>query len=112
MVRRPCLEPGCSALAEPGQARCEPHRKARTRATSRARGTTSSQGYGTDHQKLRRQLLATAVGRLCTRCGQPIQPGQPVDLDHTDDRRGYRGMAHRSCNRAAGGRRGAARRRR
>jgi hypothetical protein len=38
----------------------------------------------------------------CTRCGRQIEPGQLWDLDHTDDRSGYLGPAHRSCNRSAG----------
>ena len=33
-----------------------------------------------------------------------MMPGQALDLDHTDDRRSYRGMTHRSCNRADGAR--------
>lgn len=27
---------------------------------------------------------------------------QDLDLDHNEDRTGYRGLAHRSCNRQAG----------
>ena len=38
-------------------------------------------------------------------------PGQPLDLDHTDDRAGYLGMSHATCNRRAGGQAGQARRR-
>jgi hypothetical protein len=38
-------------------------------------------------------------------------PGQPLDLDHTDDRAGYRGFAHAKCNREAGARLGNERRR-
>ena len=56
-------------------------------------------------------MLPYAVGSVCARCGRPILPGQPVDLDHTDDGVGYRGWAHRRCNRQAGGRLGRARQR-
>jgi hypothetical protein len=28
---------------------------------------------------------------------------QQLDLDHTEDRQGYRGLAHARCNRQAGG---------
>src|SRR5829696_472704 len=38
-------------------------------------------------------------------------PGQALDLDHTDDRAGYLGFSHSTCNRAAGARLGNARRR-
>ena len=38
----------------------------------------------------------------CSRCGEPIQPGEEWDLDHRDDRRGYLGAAHSRCNRRAG----------
>jgi len=38
-------------------------------------------------------------------------PGQPLDLDHADDRPGWLGFSHAKCNRQAGGRRGAAARR-
>lgn len=34
-------------------------------------------------------------------------PGQPLHLDHTDDRTGYLGFAHAACNRKAGARKGA-----
>jgi hypothetical protein len=46
----------------------------------------------------------------CSRCGEPILPGQDWDLDHSDDRRGYIGPAHAACNRSAGGRKAAANR--
>lgn len=70
--------------------------------------TTAQRGYGYDHQKLRRALLPDAYGRPCPHhgidphCPGLMLPGQDLDLDHTDDRNGYRGMAHASCNRRAG----------
>ena len=62
----------------------------------------STNHYDTAHRRLREALLAQSVGKTCPHCGDPIQAGQPVDLDHTDDRLGYRGLAHASCNRRAG----------
>lgn len=75
-------------------------------------GNTTQAGYGYQHQKLRQTLLADAYGRPCPHCGLPMLPGQRLDLDHTADRSGYRGMAHASCNRSDGARRGNAKRQR
>jgi hypothetical protein len=66
--------------------------------------------YGGRHQSTRRVLAADAAGRPCVLCGRPMLPGQPLDLDHAPDGSGYRGMAHATCNRVDGGRRGARRR--
>ncbi|MFJ9114470.1 endonuclease domain-containing protein [Streptomyces sp. NPDC102394] len=76
------------------------------------KNTTTAQGYGYSHQALRRALLPDAYGKPCPHCGKPMLRGQSLDLDHTPDRSGYRGMAHASCNRADGARRGNARRKR
>ena len=78
--------------------------------------STTARGYGYDHQKLRAALLPGAYGHPCPHHGTDPQcpglmlPGQALDLDHTDDRTAYRGMAHASCNRRAGGRKGNAKR--
>lgn len=70
-----------------------------------------SRGYGGTHQAIRTALLPTAYGRPCSRCGKPMYPHQPLDLDHDDnDRSRYRGFSHASCNRAAGARKANARR--
>jgi hypothetical protein len=70
--------------------------------------TTSQRGYGTSHQKARAAAIAAhRDGDPCARCGHPMH-GDPanLDLDHSDDRTQYRGLAHRQCNRSAGGRKG------
>jgi hypothetical protein len=61
--------------------------------------------YQGAHRAIRRAVLPYAYGQLCHLCGQPMLPGQPLDLDHRPDGRGYRGMSHSRCNRADGGRR-------
>ncbi|HET6908892.1 MAG TPA: hypothetical protein VFH54_06090 [Mycobacteriales bacterium] len=78
----------------------------------RRRRTTTEQGLGWEHQKLRRKLLPKAYGTPCGYCGQLMVRGQPLDLDHSTPRAfgGVRGdrMVHRRCNQSAGGRIGAA----
>jgi hypothetical protein len=59
-----------------------------------------ARGYTNAHVARRRQLeplVATGQTR-CSRCGQLIQPGQPWHLDHRDDRQGYLGPSHATCN--------------
>ena len=73
---------------------------------------TTERGYGSDHQRTRKALLAEAYGQPCHHCGRPMLPGQALDLDHTADRSAYRGFAHAHCNRSEGGKRGNAKRRR
>jgi hypothetical protein len=78
-----------------------------------ARLTTSKRGYGWAHQQARKRALAAMPdGAPCTRCGGPMwrSQGKLLDLDHTDDRTGYRGLAHRACNRRAGQAKGVRRR--
>ena len=58
--------------------------------------------YDRAHRELREQLLPRSYYTPCHHCGGLMIPGQALDLDHTDDRRGYRGMAHAACNRSAG----------
>lgn len=66
-------------------------------------GRTTARGYGTKHQRRRRQLAAKVErGEVtCWRCGRLIAPGEPWDLGHDDrDRTVTRGPEHRACNRA------------
>jgi hypothetical protein len=74
---------------------------------ARTYGTTTARGYGTPHQKLRKQLIAAFTpGQPCARCGQPIWNPAEADLGHTDDKMAYTGLEHQRCNRADGPRRG------
>ena len=60
--------------------------------------------YSRQHDIARARFLKEWGNRPCVRCGEPIEPGQPVDLDHRDDGQGYLGLSHSSCNRTAGAR--------
>jgi hypothetical protein len=62
-----------------------------------------SGGYGRRHRELVLRTRPQAVGMLCSRCGNPMLAESDMELDHTDDRRGYRGYSHRACNRRHGG---------
>lgn len=69
--------------------------------------TQLARGYGYEHKKLRR-MLRDSVARglaLCAYCGDPIEPWEPWDLGHADDRRFWNGPEHVRCNRKSSTRR-------
>jgi hypothetical protein len=69
-------------------------------ASTKRQLSRHARGYTNAHVARRRQLeplVATGQAR-CSRCGQPIEPGQPWHLDHRDDRSGYLGPSHATCN--------------
>lgn len=74
--------------------RCAEH----ARAHDKARGTRQQRGYGAEHQRTRAELLPQAYGQPCPHCGERMWPDQALHLDHTDDRSGYIGMCHSTCN--------------
>lgn len=100
MTLRVCPKPGCGTLTTGGP--CNAHAK----ADDHARGTRQARGYDQAHDAERRRWQAELAIRpvACARCDQPIHPGEPFDLGHTDDRTAWTGPEHQRCNRAAGGR--------
>jgi 5-methylcytosine-specific restriction protein A len=93
MVRRPCLEPGCPNLAQPGHPRCLNC----TRAHRRQAGTTAARGYGPTWRRHAHAAIATHRAQHGDTCPgwarQPhaIAPSQWV-CDHD------LGPLCRSCN--------------
>ena len=106
MPKRFCLD--CHQLFDrdtTGTQRCPEHQAIADRK-SNARANTTSRGYGTPHQRKRRQLLEQfQPGQPCARCGKPITSSDDADLGHADGQQGYRGLEHRACNRGASRRR-------
>ena len=99
---RVCCVPGCPELiAACAGGRCPTHRA----EVEWARGTRQQRGYTAEHVRLRKQLgVLVAQGRaICARCHDPIDPTEPWDLGHSDDRKAWTGPEHTHCNRAAGG---------
>ena len=104
-----CGTAGCRALFDrddTGTQRCPRCQPAATAARN-ARANTTRRGYGSDHQRLRKQLLDVFVpGQPCARCGLPIAGKDDAQLGHDDqDRSRYRGLEHVACNEATAGRR-------
>lgn len=64
--------------------------------------------YGASHRAMRRHLIANLIDgeTRCVRCRRPLTKAMKLHLDHTDDRRGYLGLAHAFCNESAAGRKG------
>ena len=58
--------------------------------------------YAGRHQASAGRVCQFAYGKPCVRCGRPMLPDQPLDLDHRDDGNGCAGFAHSHCNRSAG----------
>lgn len=77
---------------------------------SKVRAPRAQRGYGAEHTRARREGLPGAYGTTCSRFGEDplctglMKPGQRLALDHTDDRRGYRGFSHEACNARASSR--------
>lgn len=68
--------------------------------------STTERGYGAEHQALRRSWKpAVATGRVrchakvCLMPTRLIDPAEPWDLGHTEDRADWTGPEHRTCNR-------------
>ena len=106
MAGRRCPGERCPRILTQGQRYCPQH----ALEYEQRRGTPAQRGYDTEHQKLRRTWQARLdAGEIihCARCGSRINP-RAWDLGHTEDRAAWTGPECVGCNRADGGRRGAA----
>jgi 5-methylcytosine-specific restriction endonuclease McrA len=72
-----CSVPGCPTLTP--NTKCAVHRN----IASRARGTTTEQGYGWTHQQRRAQLLDALLDPRCPDCGNPMTTPTDMVADHS-----------------------------
>jgi hypothetical protein len=88
---------------------CSPNCRQIKRTVSSTRLSSHARGYGPAHQRHRREWETRIItgGVDCCLCGLAISATEPWHLDHTEDRKGYRGAAHRVCNLREGQRRSA-----
>jgi hypothetical protein len=111
----PCVSCGTRvAFSRGGVSRCHPCRRRRNAEVvdqiaadpslaKYVRLPSAARGYGYEHQKMRKQFIsAFRPGDPCVRCGDPMLDPKELHLDHTDDRSGYLGLSHASCNTRAG----------
>lgn len=120
-MKRTCAGCGKTMIANrsslpQGQATCQPCRRERNALKvpnaqsieapllplriTRPQASSSARGYGREHQVLRKAMMEqVATGTVvCCLCASLIEPDETWHLDHTVDRSGYRGAAHRICN--------------
>lgn len=96
---RPCER--CSTeftQRQPSQRYCSGACRERLRTPSPEKRARDKVAYGPAHRRLRAALLPSAYGSDCHLCGEVMREGQPLHLDHAEDRESYRGMAHAHCN--------------
>ncbi len=72
---------------------------------ARPRPSSTARGYGTEHQRRRRELLPLFMGRNCAECGEEMRADQALDLDHSvplrvDPTSKADRVLHRACNAA------------
>lgn len=104
MGMRRCPGTRCPVLIPAGQRYCPVHQA----EYERGRGSTVERGYGSAHTRLRASLLAkleAGEAMYCALCGVRLRVTDDLALDHSVDRRSYRGLAHRRCNDSDGGKR-------
>lgn len=68
-LRRPCLSPGCKALAMPGESRCPEHRRAKARHHNARKNARRQNAPGDGAARRRRYRLNLQGAGVCNECG-------------------------------------------
>lgn len=78
-MRRPCIEPGCTLLAQEGRSRCQAHQQQQARARNRGRRTRAHPSQGAA-ALLRRAVNQTGTG-TCAHCHRAFTAAA-LEVDH------------------------------
>ena len=83
--KKPCAHPGCPELVD-NKTYCEKHetkyKKEKWKQADSKRGTSKERGYGANHRKLRKIVLAEEP--LCRHCKQEGRLVPATEMDHID----------------------------
>ena len=77
---RPCQHPGCGVLVDGRDSRCDRHRRQVAREREGRRDSSTSRGYGSDWQRLRKRKLLTDP--YCADCKSQGRATLAVEVDH------------------------------
>ena len=99
MALRPCLECGTPT----NQTRCPTHTTTHRAQQNQGRPTSTTRGYGTQHQQARKQLATTLPTHCWYGCGTILTPNSNWVAAHiTDgDPNSPRVVSCRTCNERA-----------
>jgi len=97
--------------SNPGSQRCKPCQVSNDRARDQKRGTAAQRGYGADHARKAKAVVADAIARNigCCYCGGSPTPDDPFVGCHVyaqsrgGPKDGPLSAGHRSCNNRAAG---------
>lgn len=113
MPQRWCLSCGqlFDMATNPGKQRCKPCDTTATRQRDQQRGTPAQRGYGPEHAKRAKQVIADAIARNlgCCYCGGSPTADDPFVGCHIyaqsrgGPKDGPLAAGHRSCNNRAAG---------
>ncbi|MCE2660749.1 MAG: HNH endonuclease [Rubrivivax sp.] len=92
---RPCVEPGCNAMATE-RGRCAEHAKRQQQQLDARRGSSSQRGYGSQWQKARAGFLRSHP--LCLHCQRQGKLVPATDVDHIQPHKGDRALFWDSDN--------------
>jgi 5-methylcytosine-specific restriction enzyme A len=84
--KHPCNYPGCVALIDAGDGRCEKHRIQIQREMDQLRGTAAARGYGSKWRKARNEFIRR--NSLCVVCYRKGILKAAKVVDHTIPHKG------------------------